>query len=224
MLSYCPRLSALSVLLAASLIAACSAETIDGPSGGISSADAQGQLDGLLNTGGDAQSSTGADVSFPDPGDGQVGAFLPDGAPLSDFGRPCDSGEDCDSGYCVPSPGGNVCTETCTDDCPEDWSCEKVSTGGGDPVYICVSDTALLCHPCMEDGDCNQGGAAGANRCVSFGPAGSFCGIDCSVGAADSGCPHGYLCQPSDEGGGQCVPEDWKCECNVLPGASRGDL
>jgi len=216
MLSYCPRLSALSVLLAASLIAACSAETIDGPSGGISSADAQGQLDGLLNTGGDAQSSTGADVSFPDPGDGQVGAFLPDGAPLSDFGRPCDSGEDCDSGYCVPSPGGNVCTETCTDDCPEDWSCEKVSTGGGDPVYICVSDTALLCHPCMEDGDCNQGGAAGANRCVSFGPAGSFCGIDCSVGAADSGCPHGYLCQPSDEGGGQCVPEDWKCECNVL--------
>jgi DNA-binding beta-propeller fold protein YncE len=208
------QLLLLACCAAAALAVGCSADSA-GPSGGIASADGNAGLDSL---GGKDALGPGSDGQVVDPldGTGPGEGLLADGALADDFGRPCDIGEDCKSGYCVPSPGGNVCTETCTDECAEDWSCEKVSTGGGDPVYICVSDTALLCHPCMEDGDCNQGGADGPNACVSFGPAGSFCGVECVVGSLDSGCPHGTLCQPDGSGGGQCVPEDWQCECNSL--------
>ena len=149
--------------------------------------------------------------------DGQVG--IDTGKPTSDFGTPCEGPEECNSGYCVPSPDGTVCTQTCTADCPPGWACDKISGGGGDPVYICVSATALLCHPCEAHDDCNVGGQASPNRCVSYGHAGSFCGIDCEVQNPDAGCPSGYLCQPSPEGEagqGDCVPLTWECGCNGL--------
>ena len=132
-----------------------------------------------------------------------------------ELGAPCSDGEDCTSGWCVPGPNGPTCSIPCTDSCPEGWDCKALESGGGDPVYICVDPTARLCHPCLQDADCNQG-SGDSHRCVDFGDAGSFCGLNCD-GPQDT-CPQDMVCtETGDDGDWQCIPaEGDACTCNGL--------
>ena len=136
-----------------------------------------------------------------------------DGAEFPGHGDPCSGPGDCDSGWCVESPDGQVCTSTCNAGCPEGWECREVISASGDPIYICISLLARLCHPCQENADCSEAGANGNNRCISYAPNGSFCGIAC-IGV-DQECPDGHLCDNSYDIP-QCVPSTGECTCNGL--------
>jgi streptogramin lyase len=130
------------------------------------------------------------------------------------FQTPCIKGTECASGFCVPSAEGSVCSRTCVADCPDGWSCRSIANPQGDPTFICVDVTASLCHPCGEDADCNTGLGTPDNRCVSFGDAGSFCGLACDLGGA---CPAGTACQEVEGGKSQCLPaEGAECTCNSV--------
>jgi hypothetical protein len=133
-----------------------------------------------------------------------------------DFGVPCDKNGDCSSGWCVPSPIGNVCTQTCFDLCPVGWECRPVSGTGADVQYICVNLTAHLCRPCVTDADCKTLGVDQA-FCISSGDAGSFCGSPCDLDQPKD-CPQSTICEnvtlPNGVTASQCVPESGECTCN----------
>jgi hypothetical protein len=134
--------------------------------------------------------------------------------PGAAFREPCIKGTDCASGFCVPSAEGSVCSRTCVADCPDGWSCRSIANPQGDPTFICVDVTASLCHPCGEDADCNTGLGTPDNRCVSFGDAGSFCGLACDSGSA---CPSGTTCTEVEGGKSQCLPDaGGECTCNPV--------
>ena len=128
-------------------------------------------------------------------------------------GDPCAVGAECQSGLCTPAAAGGVCTESCTDTCPEGFLCAPADASG--TANVCWSLDAVACQPCDADEQCELGGVAG-NKCVSYGAAGSFCGLACGAGDA---CPDGFACAE-----GQCVKDAGaQCECNaagILAGAS----
>lgn len=169
--------------------------------------------------GGQAQTDTPApsDADADETG-GDTDATTPDAEVALPTGRafqePCIKGTECASGFCVPSAEGSVCSRTCVADCPDGWSCRSIANPQGDPTFICVDVTASLCHPCGEDADCNTGLGTPDNRCVSFGDAGSFCGLACELGGA---CPGGTTCQEVEGGKSQCLPPDGaECTCNSV--------
>ena len=132
-----------------------------------------------------------------------------------DMGSPCEESEDCKSGYCVQSADGDVCTKTCTSECPEGWSCEQLLSGG-DAVYICLPLFPTLCMPCTDNADCQLPGGVNNARCIPVEGEGAFCGASCSGG----GCPDGYTCEDTQDVLGQstsqCVKSEGLCECSVL--------
>ena len=132
------------------------------------------------------------------------------------FLAPCDGDTDCDSGWCVASPGGLVCSKPCLEACPTGWRCAGVSRSGHDVEFVCMSETGSLCQPCRDNVECNAGVPNVADRCVTYGDAGSFCGIAC---AGPSDCPAGYACSDVTSVGGQatkqCTPVSGACECNA---------
>jgi hypothetical protein len=146
----------------------------------------------------------------PPPGDGAEGT-CPEGGGC--FGDPCEDPEDCWSGFCTNHLGDGTCTKTCETDCPDGWSCEQVLAGGGDPVYICVSNTASLCRPCIAASDCKVNGVEDA--CVRHGDAGNFCGAACTD---DLPCPDGFTCALAETTAGgtslQCIPTEGDCSCS----------
>jgi hypothetical protein len=131
------------------------------------------------------------------------------------FGCDCETPADCQSGYCINTAQGKKCTELCVTSCPEGFLCQNVSAAGTDPVYICVAPYLELCKPCDGDGDCSDF-AGSANRCVSYGAEGGFCGTPCTTGGA---CPEGYLCSDVQTVAGkdveQCIPSGGVCECSA---------
>ncbi len=136
--------------------------------------------------------------------------FGPDGGgscgpPPYPFGCGCEGNSDCLSGYCVEGPQGFVCTQTCLEDCPDDWFCKGVSGLGPDLVFVCMPKTKKLCYPCETDGQC------GGGRCVELDD-GRFCTFEC--GDLDP-CPSTFSCVPKDEDSGVdvCVPDSGSCEC-----------
>ncbi|MFH1530611.1 MAG: putative metal-binding motif-containing protein [Pseudomonadota bacterium] len=134
------------------------------------------------------------------------------------LGDPCDDGGDCISGWCVQHMGQTVCTQECVEECPPGWTCQQVSAGGRDVVFICVSDLATLCRPCFDSTDCE--GLGVTDLCVSYGDAGSFCGGTCSPDAAPkaTGCPEDFTCTEVDDGGApsyQCVANAEVCDCST---------
>ena len=162
------------------------------------------------------------DTAKPDGGD-DVGTDIPtdlgDGAQTNlGFMSPCEEDEQCLSGLCIPSSAGLVCTIGCAseDDCDEPgWSCRQVQIGANpDPVIVCVQMAARLCHPCNKDDDCEATYGDADNRCLPYGPLGSYCGYGCDEG---SDCPPGYGCQEvtlsSGEALFQCVPQEGDCPC-----------
>ena len=133
------------------------------------------------------------------------------------FGCACDSNDDCNSGWCVQTPEGWVCSQTCVEECPAGWACTQVQDSP-DVVHACMPVHAKACNPCGKSQEC-QGIVIGMKTfCVDLGPEGSFCGGDCS----DKGlpCQGGYVCEQvksmEGENGKQCVPASGVCQCSHL--------
>jgi len=159
-----------------------------------------GDASGDLIPGDDASQDVG-----PDPDVFDSDGAGPCGPPPYPFGCFCESNGDCLSGYCVEGSQGFVCTQTCLEDCPEDWFCKGVTGLGPDLVFVCMPQTKKLCYPCEFDGQC------GGGRCVELDD-GSFCTYEC--GAVDL-CPSTFSCVPMSQGSDVdvCVPDSGSCEC-----------
>jgi len=147
--------------------------------------------------------------------DGSGGSDDVDATFTGGFMDPCDDNGDCKFGYCVAYLGEKVCTQECVEECPQGWECTQLQ-GGREPVWVCMSEFAHLCLPCIKSADCVFGGV-GVVACVSYGPDGAFCGADCEE---DLDCPEGFTCQDatSTEGASarQCVVPDGMCPCGSL--------
>ncbi len=200
----------LGLLLAATLIAAagCSDEgSGTGNGSGTGTPDGAGIdfMVGGSDLGGADQSGASdvvLDVGEPDPGT---------------FGASCKQNDECDSGYCIQGRNGKVCSKSCIEDCPSGYLCAEQKGVGGDVGYLCLPKFLYLCDPCNGNSACNDPGKSG-NVCVSFGKAGSFCGIACDEVSPD--CPSGYSCQQVVDGktglaSSQCVREKGLCECSL---------
>ena len=132
------------------------------------------------------------------------------------FGAPCKGNGDCDSGLCIQAADGKVCTELCVETCQPGWNCAAKLANGTDQVFLCVPLFVSLCDPCNDNLQCNEEGKSG-NVCISFGAAGSFCGVACDE--VDPECPTGYSCQSVvDKKSGltshQCVRTTGLCTCS----------
>ena len=60
------------------------------------------------------------------------------------FGEMCEDDADCESHLCLSTWGLNLCTDYCTDDCPDGWTCTYFSNSGPDVIRMCVPDSACL--------------------------------------------------------------------------------
>jgi len=125
-------------------------------------------------------------------------------------GCACSNADECESKYCLLSSQGKVCADYCIDSCPEGWQCLPVALpgAGADVQFLCVERSVYLCQPCESNGDCAALGFEGMDKCVDYGEAGSYCGIDCS----ETACPSGYECNEDD----QCVASSGECSCQPL--------
>lgn len=139
---------------------------------------------------------------------------------VGQFGHPCVKNAECDSGHCVETPNGNICTKTCSTECPDGFTCASLSTGSRDVTSICVSSFVRLCDPCNEHKDCSQTGKPG-NLCITVGSGGSFCGVECQPTNAGKDCPSNYVCQfvtdaKTSLSAYQCVPfGNATCTCSL---------
>ncbi|GMV44354.1 MAG: hypothetical protein AMXMBFR64_60700 [Myxococcales bacterium] len=134
----------------------------------------------------------------------------------------CQSNKDCGSGYCVETGNGQVCTDTCLENCPEGFACALLSNSGSDVTYLCLPRFPHLCDPCRSDNDC-QGYYGSGNRCVPTGggATGSFCGTVCT---SDEDCPAEYECAEAiPDAPKQCVPREGECSCSSSAIASGLD-
>ena len=125
----------------------------------------------------------------------------------------CAENSDCQSSWCVEHMGEKVCSQSCFEECPPGWSCQQVSDGGPDLVFVCVSKSANLCRPCVAASDC-KGTAGTEDTCVDYGEEGSFCGGKC---AETGDCPWGFACEKVFNVDGielkQCIAETGICPC-----------
>ncbi|MBI3178454.1 MAG: hypothetical protein HYZ27_02260 [Deltaproteobacteria bacterium] len=129
-------------------------------------------------------------------------------------GCPCSATTDCSSGFCLDTPSGQQCAQTCpTGECPADYKCSTVPLTGGDSANICVPALAKLCNPCTSNTQC-QGPGNGGARCIDTGNGGAFCGVQCN---AQADCPGGYECKNAKDIAGstskQCVVTSGICPC-----------
>ena len=131
------------------------------------------------------------------------------------FGCVCQENSDCESGHCIDSPGGQICTKTCSETCPDGYKC--VTAGSVDGVSICVPQYGNICAPCKENSLCQTTGNKGS-KCVDRGAIGAFCGTPCQ--SADD-CPSNYKCdkEATDVTGeqvSQCVLLVGACACSKV--------
>ena len=134
------------------------------------------------------------------------------------FGCACQFHEDCNSGWCVETPNGFFCSETCVEECPaEEWVCTLVQDPP-DTIGVCMPAHGSLCNPCSLNQEC-QGTVVGQEvLCIDMGEDGSFCGGDCSINGY--ACPSGHVCENVTGVDGtkakQCVPDSGQCSCSPL--------
>ena len=154
------------------------------------------------------------DYSVADSADAEITAI--DLLEPGEFGWPCQDNDDCLSGYCVWVGTEKLCTSTCVDECPADWSCVQDTSALPDLLYVCLPAGLTQCLPCTSNQDCHVSGVDTGSRCVDFGTEGAYCGALCQK---DDDCLVGYACTQQDllEGGvsSQCTPDNGQqCECN----------
>jgi hypothetical protein len=141
-------------------------------------------------------------------------------------GSACESGEDCNEGYCILTPDGSLCTETCQEECPFDWKCVEYPPALPDLIFICAPAYMDLCKPCHTNSDCATNDINMGQACIPYGPAGAFCGNPCQT---SEDCPSNYQCEEADDISGgitkQCILTDGECQCSQLfvdQGAATG--
>ena len=130
-------------------------------------------------------------------------------------GCACTQNSDCPSaaGKCIATPKGLKCAKSCAQDkCADNEKC--VTSGGAEPIDICVPKFAAACNPCNDNQECEK--LDNGARCVDQGENGAFCGSKCTV---DAECPSGYECKDSKDVGGtttkQCVVKGGAaCACS----------
>ncbi len=108
-----------------------------------------------------------------------------------EFSAPCTDDTDCNSGMCIQVYGGQICSHDCSGNCETGFTCQQVTTHGGDTIFACVPKYKHICDPCNANKDCNDGGD-NTNVCIPYGASGSFCGATCDEILQD--CPKGYSC------------------------------
>ena len=211
----------IAALCCVAVVGCDSAEEVSGSPFG----DSVVNLPDSLNNGGQDGSGGTPDTGGTPPGDGVAGDGaadaggnpwgIPDDPLEGEFGWPCKENTECTSGFCIDSPVGKVCTESCVENCPTAWICSQIADGGPDTKYICKPRYLHLCNPCKSADDCTDTATASGAVCVDFGTAGKFCGTDCSGGLP---CPGGYSCievpSPAGPPAKQCVPDSGVCECS----------
>jgi hypothetical protein len=156
---------------------------------------------------------------------GEPGVCMPDGVwecwhPCTSYPGTlmcsCAAAEECED-LCVPGRQGSFCALTYDEGgCGGYEQLEYMEVGlGPDFWYACVERAVKICLPCQQDEDCllpwADPGSDYGDRCVSYGEAGSFCGVNCDEkdwGGHPWPCPPGYACQE-----GQCVAESGTCDC-----------
>ncbi len=204
-------LSTLSILVLPTACNTGSSVTTTGDDDTLADAGADAADVGLLLPDG-AEAEVSPDVVVPE--DVQPVDTVPTCEPGTGcFGEPCAENGECLSGWCVDHLGGSACSESCQEECPSGWSCEQVSGGGRDLVFICVSLVPSLCLPCWNSGDCGGLGEIQV-PCVVIDGEGSFCGGACDEMET---CPDGYSCEEVTSVEGvvlpQCVPDAGVCAC-----------
>ncbi len=137
------------------------------------------------------------------------------GPSCTTFGCPCSQNSDCEAGHCIDSPGGQICTKSCTENCPDGYKC--VTAGGVDGASICVPQFGNICAPCKNNAICQTTGHKGA-KCVDRGAIGAFCGTTC---LEQSDCPANYKCDKeavdvTGETVAQCVLTVGSCACSKV--------
>ncbi len=109
----------------------------------------------------------------------------------------CAQGELCDTclGRCERAPTGARACTTDTNCFVEEFCdpCRKTCRTLGDP-----------CDPCNEDIECG----AADDLCLDFTQGGRFCGRACT---SLTDCPRGFVCDPIEGLGSQCVPASGDC-------------
>jgi len=130
-------------------------------------------------------------------------------------GCACQSNSDCSNaaGKCIATPKGLKCAKPCDKEkCGADEQC--ITSGGAEPISICVPKWASICNPCSDNQECEK--LDPGARCVSGGENGAFCGSKCTV---DVDCPAGYECKEGQDVAGatskQCVVKGGAaCTCS----------
>lgn len=162
-----------------------------------------------------SDSSYDATVSYDSLSDDSVKMDVP--PTQGGFGYSCEHTADCDSGLCLQTENGKKCSASCSESCQSGYTCGQVVAQGSDIQFVCVSRMLNLCNPCTTNDQCNFTKDSN-NACISFGDAGSFCGISCSAVSDD--CPNGYTCKfitdaKTNKGSSQCVPaKNAMCTCS----------
>ncbi|MBM4352772.1 MAG: hypothetical protein FJ109_03100 [Deltaproteobacteria bacterium] len=126
------------------------------------------------------------------------------------FGIPCSDGKDCPSGLCLDTGAGSLCTSSCVEECPDEWSCQQIEQFAPDYYFVCIPLFWLICKECDENKDCKtQGGV-----CADMGDEGRFCSVSC---LSPDDCPAEFECVPDsgDGGGFHCVPPSGSCLCRA---------
>jgi hypothetical protein len=127
----------------------------------------------------------------------------------------CTENSQCQSGWCVEHMGEGVCSQGCSDECPQGWSCKPVGASDPNLVYVCVSNHSNLCKPCASTDGCKAVGGAD-DVCVDYGAEGFYCGGGC---AKDDDCPWGFSCLTTVTVDGidtlQCVADAGVCPCTA---------
>jgi len=129
-----------------------------------------------------------------------------------DFGEACTGNGDCESGLCVHSRDGEVCTDTCVDECPTGYACKQVLTPSRDVQFACLPLHVTACRPCTDASVCVDGGYQDKAICHDFGAAGRFCATPCDASTA---CLDGYSCTELG-GSAYCLPTSGQCDCDAV--------
>ena len=142
--------------------------------GGAHSAGIGGATSGAGGTvsGGAAGVAQGGDGGSQSAGQAGTG-----GEPGLSFDEPCTEDSDCESGRCIEgNDGAMVCTQPCSNDCPEGFRCASLAVGDGGGY--CVPRFSRICRPCSNNSDCRLDNVPSeSGRCLPYedGSEGSFC-------------------------------------------------
>lgn len=203
------------VVLSISLAALACGEDTGVVGGNDTAAEVSGNDGGKIDTAGTDAGKT--DATTTEDTNSDTGVINPDATgPLcpGEAGCSCSSASECDSNYCLETPKGAICAQSCVSECPNGFKCATTSGQGGDVLNICVPQWGNLCNPCNANADCLAPGNSDA-ACVTHGDDGAFCAVACSDNA---GCPEGYECAAGVDTTGkdvkQCVIKNGgACAC-----------